>query len=59
MRQLGPERLRALLAQSGPGSMVTAPGAYDGRLLLGSGVVVSGPWRGAEIGWCEGGSGSS
>ncbi len=30
MRPSKPERLRALLARRGPGSMVTAPGAYDG-----------------------------
>ena len=28
-------------------------------LLLGSGVVRSGPWLGAEDGWHEGGNGSS
>ncbi len=30
-----------------------------GRPLLGSGLVRSGPWRGAEDGWHEGRNGSS
>jgi indolepyruvate decarboxylase len=36
-----------------------ARGRFQLRLLLGSGVVRPGPWRGAEDGWCEGGNGSS